>query len=99
MIFAREINDNLTSLVKQIDAETVKNSKKNMGSFVVFLSDDEKMVDKAKALADKAGLKECILTAWVPARCRAAGKPHPKAIATRPAEPAPTPPQRRRPCC
>ena|SRR5438876_511527 len=62
MIFAREINDNLTSLVKQIDAETVKNSKKNMGSFVVFLSDDEKMVDKAKALADKAGLKECILT-------------------------------------
>jgi hypothetical protein len=62
MIFAREASDNLTSLVKKIDAETVKNSKKNMGSFVVFLSDDENLPAKLKEMAKKEGLKECILT-------------------------------------
>ena len=62
MIFARGISDNLASLVKKIDAETAKNSKKNMGSFVVFLSDEEGMFDKLKKLVQKEGLKECILT-------------------------------------
>ena len=62
MIFAREVSDNLTSLVKKIDAETVKNGKKNMGSFVVFLNDDEGLFDKLKKLIEKEGLKECILT-------------------------------------
>jgi len=62
MIFARGISDNLASLVKKIDAETVKNDKKNMGSFVVFLSDEEGMFDKVKKFAEKEGLKECILT-------------------------------------
>jgi len=62
MIFAREVSDNLTSLVKKIDAETVKNGKKNMGSFVVFLNDEEGLFDKLKKLAEKEGLKECVLT-------------------------------------
>ena len=62
MIFARGISDNLASLVKKIDAETVKNGQKNMGSFVVFLSDEEGMFDKVKKFAEKEGLKECILT-------------------------------------
>jgi hypothetical protein len=62
MIFAREINDNLTSLVKKIDAETVKNSKKNMGSFIVFCTDDENLPAKAKEWAKTNGFKECILT-------------------------------------
>ena len=43
MIFARENNDNLTSLVKKIDAATKENAKKNLKSFVCFLSDDEKL--------------------------------------------------------
>src|ERR1019366_9284775 len=62
MIFAREVSDSLTSLVKQIDAETAKNSKAKMGSFVVFLSDDEKLEGKLKSLSDKEGLKKCILS-------------------------------------
>jgi hypothetical protein len=61
MIFAREISDSLTSLVKQIDAETVKNNNKNMGSFVVFLSDKEGLDSELKKLAEKEKLKECIL--------------------------------------
>ena len=62
MIFAREISDNLTSLVKKIDAATAKNSKARMGSFVVVCNDDEKTEDQLKALAKKEGLKKTVLT-------------------------------------
>ena len=62
MIFAREVSDPLTSLVKKIDAETAKHSKQRMGSFVVFLSDDEKMEKKLQELAKNEKLKDCVLT-------------------------------------
>ena len=62
MIFAREVSDSLTSLVKKIDAETAKNAKAKMGSFVVFLSDDEKLEGKLKSLSDKEGIKKCIFS-------------------------------------
>jgi hypothetical protein len=62
MIFAREISDNLTSLVKKIDAATSKNSKCSMGSFVVFLNDEEGFAKKLTELAKKEGLKDCVLT-------------------------------------
>jgi len=67
MIFAREVSDSLTSLVKKIDAETAKNSKAKMGSFVVFLSDDEKLPDRLKALASKEGIKKTVLAVDNPA--------------------------------
>ena len=67
MIFAREVSDSLTSLVKKIDAETAKNSKAKMGSFVVFMSEDEKLGDALKTLAEKQGLKKCVLTIDNPA--------------------------------
>ena len=67
MIFAREVSDSLTSLVKQIDAETAKHTKEKMGSFVVFLTDDEKLSDRLEALAKKEGLKKCILSIDNPA--------------------------------
>jgi hypothetical protein len=62
MIFAREISDNLTSLVKKIDAANAENKSKRMGSFVVFLSNDEGLEQKLKDLAKKEGLKHTILT-------------------------------------
>jgi hypothetical protein len=62
LIFAREVSDSLTSLVKKIDAATVKNSAARMGSFVVFCSDDEGLKDKLKELAEKEHLKKTILT-------------------------------------
>jgi len=62
MIFAREISDNLTSLVKKIDEATVKNTKARMGSFVTFCNDDEKLPEKLKELATKEKLKKCVLT-------------------------------------
>ena len=54
MIFAREVSDNLTSLVKKID------SAKNVNSFVIFLSDDEKTKDQAIALAKKENIKNTV---------------------------------------
>ena len=71
MIFAREVSDSLTSLVKKIDAETGKNKSARMGSFVVFLSNDEGMEEKLKDLVKKEGLKHTILTLDNPAGPRA----------------------------
>ena len=67
MIFAREVSDNLTSLVKKIDEATAKNKSANMGSFVVFLNNDEGMEDKLKQLAKKEGLKHTVLALDNPA--------------------------------
>lgn len=63
MIFAREVSDSLTSLVKKLDAATVANSKAKMGSFVVFCSDDDDALkEKLKELAKKEDLKKIVLT-------------------------------------
>jgi hypothetical protein len=67
MIFAREVSDPLTSLVKKIDAATAANSKARMGSFVVFLSDAEGLKGDLKKLAKKENLKHTILSIDNPA--------------------------------
>jgi hypothetical protein len=61
MIFAREISDPLTGLVKKIDAATAKSDKK-MGSFVVFLNDTEKFDKQLKELAKKEKLDHTVLS-------------------------------------
>jgi hypothetical protein len=66
MIFAREVSDPLTSLVKKIDAENQKHGKKMM-SFVVFLSDKEGLKDELKQLATKENLKQTVLSIESPA--------------------------------
>ena len=58
MVFARSTSDGLTSLVKKIDAAA---PAKKINSFVVFLSDDEKLEDSLKTLAEKEGIKKCVL--------------------------------------
>jgi hypothetical protein len=67
MIFAREVSDPLTSLVKKLDDATVKNSKAQMGSFVVFCSDEEGLDKKLKELANSEKLKKLVLTIDNPA--------------------------------
>lgn len=67
MVFAREVSPGLTSLVKKIDAATVANKKAKLCSFVVFLSDDENLQDNLKSLADKEGIKACVLAIDNPA--------------------------------
>ncbi len=67
MVFAREISDPVTSLVKKIDAATVKNSDSRMASFAVFLSDQEGLDKKLKEFADKETIKKTALTIDNPA--------------------------------
>jgi hypothetical protein len=67
MIFAREVSGPLTSLVKKIDEATAKNSGCKMGSFVVFLSDDESLEKALKDVAEKQSLKHTVLTIDNPA--------------------------------
>src|SRR5439155_7467510 len=51
-IFARTADDaNLHKLIAALDAVTDKNQKAEMGSFVVYLSDDAKLADKLKQQA------------------------------------------------
>lgn len=67
MIFAREISDDLTGLVKKIDAATAAHKKQRMGSFVVFLSDDEKLEKRLKTLAADENIKNTVLSIDNPA--------------------------------
>ena len=67
MIFAREVTPGLTKLIKQIDTATAKNRKARMGSFVVFLSDDEKLPEQLKALAKREHIQNTVLSVDNPA--------------------------------
>jgi hypothetical protein len=62
VVFARDLSAPVTSLVKKIDACTAKNKDKRMGSFVVFLSDEETLDKKLKEFAEKDKIEKCILT-------------------------------------
>jgi hypothetical protein len=62
MVFARDVSEPVTKLIKEIDAATAKNSDEKMGSFFVFLSDDESMEKKLQSIAKKEDLKKTVLT-------------------------------------
>ena len=62
MVFARDCNPAVKKLIKEIDAATAKNSDAKMGSFFVFLSDDEALEKKLKEIAKKDELKKTVLT-------------------------------------
>jgi hypothetical protein len=65
VIFAREVNGPLTSLVKQMDRRLEEASRRtgpeNRGVFVVFCSDDPGMRQRLQELAAKEGLKHVVL--------------------------------------
>jgi hypothetical protein len=67
MIFAREVSPALTTLIKKVDDATGKNSKAEMGSFVVFCSDSKDLEGQLKTMADKEKVKNCILAIDNPA--------------------------------
>jgi hypothetical protein len=61
MIFAHEISDPLTSLVKKVNESTARNADSSMGSFIVFLNDEESMAEKLIELAKKEKIEHTIL--------------------------------------
>ncbi len=67
VVFARELTPGVTKLIKKLDAATVQNNGKGMGSYAVFMSDDAKLQGKLETLAKNADLKKLILSIDNPA--------------------------------
>lgn len=62
-IFARDVDENLANLVKQVDKQIEKNKDKQLSAFVVLLTDDpDAAAPKLKTLAEKAKVKHVPLT-------------------------------------
>ncbi len=59
MIFARAVTEPLLSLLKKIDTENMKDKK--IGSFAVFLTDDDNAMAKLTKLAEEQEIKKCVL--------------------------------------
>lgn len=63
VVFARSIDDNLTNLVKQIDATLAKDESKKLRAFVVLLTEDsDKTAKDLEKLAEKSDIKNVPLT-------------------------------------
>src|SRR5262249_22234720 len=67
MVFARNLNPQVATLIKRLDDATQKNDKANMGSFAVFCSDKEGLEGTLKDMAGKQSLKKLILAIDNPA--------------------------------
>jgi hypothetical protein len=64
-IFAREMNDDVANLTKQVDAVVGKNADKKMAAFVVLLSDQpEAQEAKLKSVQKSQDLKNTPLTTF-----------------------------------
>ncbi|CAN5379603.1 hypothetical protein BH11PLA2_BH11PLA2_44920 [soil metagenome] len=62
MVFARTADCPQTQkLIKKLEEATAANAKAEMGAFVVFLSDDDKLAAKLKSMSDDHKLKNVTL--------------------------------------
>jgi hypothetical protein len=66
MLFAREVNEPLLTLISKLDAATAKNRDQEMGSFVVFLSESDDLRQQLAAAAKNRGLKRIVLSTYAP---------------------------------
>ena len=60
-IFARDVDDALTGLVKKVDEATAKHADAKMASWVVFCNDDEGLEKELKALIDREKIMKTLL--------------------------------------
>lgn len=68
VVFARTPSCPQTAkLIKKLDELTAKNSKAEMGSYVVFLSDDDKLPAELKKMVEKESIKNTTITVDNPA--------------------------------
>lgn len=62
-VFVREVNDELATLIKQVDEVVAKNDDKKMAAFVVVLAEDaDKIAPQLEEMAKKNGIKHVPLT-------------------------------------
>ena len=64
MLFAREVNEPLLQLLTHIDAATAKHRDQELGSFVVFLSDDDRLREQLAAEAKKRNIQKLVLSTF-----------------------------------
>jgi hypothetical protein len=68
VVFARTADDAaVAKLLKKLDQATASNSKADMGSFAVFMTDDDKAEEKLKALVKNQDLKALVVSIDNPA--------------------------------
>jgi hypothetical protein len=67
VVFARKLTPQVKTLIKRLDQQTVKNASKEMCSFAVFCSDNEKLGDELKSFADGEKLSKLVLAIDNPA--------------------------------
>jgi hypothetical protein len=62
-VFTHKLDNSVTTLIKQVDAQVEKNKDKRMKAFVVLLTDDpDKAEVKLKEIAEKNNIKNVPLT-------------------------------------
>src|SRR5262245_33369049 len=67
MLFAREVNEPLLKLLGKLDEATAKHRNKELGSFVVFLNEDERLREQLSKEAKKRNLKQIVLSTFAAA--------------------------------
>jgi len=68
VVFARSTDcEETAKLLKKLDEATAKHTKCEMGSYAVYLTDDDKAEEKLKALVKNQGLKNLIVAVDNPA--------------------------------
>ena len=66
MVFAREVNQPLLKLLGKLDAAAVKHKGQELGSFVVFLDESDKLRDQLAATAKQQGFQRLVLSTFAP---------------------------------
>jgi hypothetical protein len=61
VVFARQLDGNLTSLVKKLEEASEKNKEAKLATYVVFCDDAENLDKKLKEFAEKEKLKSTVL--------------------------------------
>jgi hypothetical protein len=66
MVFAREVSEPVTRLIKRLDAATAQHKADSLASTVIFLSAEEGLVKQVKALAEKEKVRHTLLRSFKP---------------------------------
>jgi hypothetical protein len=66
MIFARSTSEPLVKLLGKLEEACLKHKDQELGSFVVFLSESEKLRDELAALSKQNGYKRVVLSTFEP---------------------------------
>jgi hypothetical protein len=62
VVFAKETDAGLTSLVKKVEAAVAKNKSAHLHAFVVMTSDAKGMEERLKKLAESEKIEQTVLT-------------------------------------